>query len=78
LFADNTKIPEYHVNKSEQQHPKGKVLNNRVLRIKLVREFLKKEAFFTPHDAREAGIVDKVLLAGDSVLDGMFEPSGKA
>ncbi len=72
FISENTKIAEYEVKKSELVYAEGRVETDKKLREKLVREFLKQEVLFSPEEAKEAGIIDAVLVAGDPSLDGMF------
>jgi len=73
ILASHTRIPEYHLKRQ------GLVLKNRSRptrlseRAKLVRSFLETEQFFSPEQAKEAGIIDDVLYPGDKRINDIYQ-----
>ena len=73
LMADNSDIPEFHVQRSELDLVRPEdIKSNRQLRIKLIKQFLDTNVFMSPEEALQAGIIDKVLAPGDPIIDEIY------
>lgn len=77
LMVDYSTIPEFHVKRQLAQEmviaDPVRVQTDRVLRIKLVRQFLNTNVYMSPEEAEEAGIVDRVLSPGDPLIDEIYK-----
>lgn len=73
VLASRTKITEFHREKKHQSpdHPE---IGKPEFRRKHVMEFLGGgDTFLSPEEACQAGIIDKVLLPGDPIVDETFK-----
>ena len=71
LCAERTKIPEYY-KKLMDESPDENKMSDLKYRTRLVREFMKQERILTDEKAKEAGMVDHIVMPGDSILDEIF------
>ena len=77
-LLENTKLIEYWNTKSEAQYS-SEQLREVAVKMKLLKDFMQGERFLVASEAVEAGIVDRVLMPGDPIIDEIFravEPKG--
>lgn len=72
LFAANTKVPEYYNKLMDYETSKEKMASLEH-RKKLIREFMKQERLLTVEEAKEAGMVDHIIMPGDPILNEIFK-----
>ncbi len=73
LISENSTIPEFYVKKRDElaDYDKRKLTDPNE-RVKLVKNFLNHDTFMDPEEAKEAGIIDKVLSPGDPIIDQIY------
>lgn len=77
-LAAKTRIPERRLKEAEAAAGLFEKLGDQEFRKKQVREFLRKDVFLSPDEAVEAGIIDKVLLPGDALVNEIFHVPQKS
>jgi len=80
LLAENTNIPEYDLSIEYSDSPEilaaSKIqLSDPKFRQKRVREFAKNERLLSVDKAKEAGMIDVVLMPGDEIIKEIFRRS---
>ncbi|KKT82484.1 MAG: ATP-dependent Clp protease proteolytic subunit [Candidatus Yanofskybacteria bacterium GW2011_GWA2_44_9] len=73
MISDNSKIPELQVKRMDLAGYDKNLLKNKKERVKLVKAFIDNETLMAPEEALEAGMIDKVLLPGDPIIDAIYQ-----
>jgi len=85
ILAFETKLPEYFLKRVRDEWEENSAAaldpsteKGREKRLKFVKEFLGAETYLSAEQALEAGVIDKILVPGDPLVDEIFRlESGK-
>ena len=72
ITPDESRVKEFHLKKMGLEGYDKAKLNDPNERIKLIKNFLSHETLMDPEEAKEAGIIDKVLSPGDPIIDQIY------
>ncbi len=71
-MSENSNIPEFHIKRQGLDGYDPAKFKDLTERIKVIKNFLNNETLMSPEEAREAGIIDKVLSPGDPIIDQIY------